>query len=288
MNQEECIFCKIISGDLPSEKVYEDDTVLCILDIRPVNHGHVLILPKNHHLNMLDAEDDLSRHLVKVAKRIGHAVMEATSATGFNMGVNNGASAGQIIFHEHWHVIPRFENDNLSSWSRSEYKEGEKEVVGEQVRSALKEHLPFGKIHDAKHPWPVVDGILVNDKGEVLMTKRTIEPVGTWCIPGGHIDWGETPQAAVVREFKEETGLDVEIVGIFNVYGERNRDPRKHTISTVFKVKKVGGELKLNDEVDEFKWFAEKDLPKDICSFDHYEIVKDFFKDKNEGSKNKN
>lgn len=139
MEEKDCIFCKIIRGELPSQKVYEDDWVLAILDIHPANPGHTLIIPKHHQANMWEASDEMVGHMARVARRLSHAVVAATGAQGWNLAVNNGAAAGQIIFHAHWHVIPRFVDDGLKPWRDLAYGPGELEAMGDTVRAAYEQ-----------------------------------------------------------------------------------------------------------------------------------------------------
>jgi len=278
---DNCIFCKIIAGQAPAEKIYEDETVVVILSIEPVNFGHSLVIPKEHFVDLIDTPDEVAYHMAKVAKRVGHALKESLIASAFNVGVNNGAAAGQVVFHAHWHVIPRYETDEFTRWPKKEYGEGEFAVTGEQVRAALSEHFVVGKIHDDNRPWPVTDGIVVSAEGKILLTKRNIEPEkGLWCLPGGHIDYGESPQDAIVREVKEETGLDANITQLIGVYGGAGRDPRRHSISTVFALGVNGGELEENTEVNGFGWFTSDELPENI-GFDHRQMIDDYFEKQN-------
>ncbi len=129
-----CVFCRIVEGSLPSQKIFEDDTALAILDINPIRRGHVLIVPKRHYDNLLDIPEEEFAHLSILAKRIAPAIMQATDADGFNVIGNNGASAGQVIFHTHLHLIPRKAGDprvrfsETFSWSQG--REGDKDLSG--------------------------------------------------------------------------------------------------------------------------------------------------------------
>ena len=134
---EECIFCKIIKGDIPCSKIYEDDKVLAFLDIAPINKGHALIISKEHHKDLLDMPETTLAEITKAAKKVAKAVVKATGADGFNIGQNNGKAAGQLVMHFHLHVIPRFENDGLKSWPHKEYEEGEIEKVAENIKVLL-------------------------------------------------------------------------------------------------------------------------------------------------------
>ncbi len=134
---EECIFCKIINGEIPSSKVYEDNKVIAFLDTAPVNKGHTLVLPKEHHKDILDTPAETLTELMKVSKKVAKAVMKATGAEGFNLGVNNGKIAGQLVMHLHFHIMPRFENDGLKLWPGKEYEGNERDEIAEKIRSLL-------------------------------------------------------------------------------------------------------------------------------------------------------
>lgn len=129
----DCIFCKIASGEVSAHKVYETDKVLAFLDNRPVNYGHTLIIPKEHHENMVDTPVDLLCEIIAAAKKLAPAILKATELNDYNFVVNSGAAAGQIVFHTHFHIIPRFKGDGYGRF-RLEYKEGEGEKIAEKIR----------------------------------------------------------------------------------------------------------------------------------------------------------
>lgn len=131
----DCIFCKIIRGELPSSKVYEDEQVVAFLDIHPVRPGHTLVVPKTHCQDFLDCDGEVGAQLMKAAQKVARAVVFGTQADGFNLGVNNGGAAGQVIFHLHLHVIPRHLDDGLRLWGAQEYQEGEMAALAEKIRA---------------------------------------------------------------------------------------------------------------------------------------------------------
>lgn len=135
----DCIFCKIISGELPSNKIYEDDLVMAFLDINPVNTGHTLVIPKKHYSNTLETPDELLQHLVIVVKRLANAIVKATGSGGCNISINNGEASGQIIFHAHWHIMPRFSNDGYELWRGRDmvYRDGQASNVVEKIKVEL-------------------------------------------------------------------------------------------------------------------------------------------------------
>lgn len=135
---DDCLFCKIIKGEVPCVKVFEDENSLAFLDIHPNNPGHTLIIPKKHCRNFLDIPEETLSYLTPAIKKVSKAVFEGMGAVGLNISINNEKPAGQIIFHSHIHVIPRFKGDRLRGWTRNVgYKEGEMEEVAEKIKKAI-------------------------------------------------------------------------------------------------------------------------------------------------------
>jgi ADP-ribose pyrophosphatase YjhB (NUDIX family) len=129
-----------------------------------------------------------------------------------------------------------------------------------------------------KNPIPMVDVIIEKDD-EVVLIRRKNEPFkGKLAIPGGYVDWGETVENAAVREAKEETSLDVKLIEILGVYSILDRDPRGHTISTVFIAKPINGKVKGNDDAADASWFKIDDEILKKLSFDHKKIITDYLK----------
>lgn len=120
---ENCIFCKIASGDIPSAKIYEDDKVMAFLDLNPLTPGHALIVPKTHAATLLDLPPGFGDAALAAMARVGKALMEALGAGGFNCLQNNFSAAGQEVMHLHWHVIPRKSGDGLAfTWIPGNYE----------------------------------------------------------------------------------------------------------------------------------------------------------------------
>ena len=117
----DCLFCKIISGQIPSARVYEDNEIFAFLDIGPCRPGHTLVVPKLHVPTLFELPPDRAPALVAALQRIGKAVMEATGATGLNVIQNNFEDAGQTVFHAHWHLIPRHKDDGVKMWPQGSY-----------------------------------------------------------------------------------------------------------------------------------------------------------------------
>lgn len=108
---DNCIFCKIAKGDIPSTTLYEDEDFKVIFDISPASPGHVLILPKTHHQDVCDLPEELGGKVMALAARIGKAMKTGLPCDGFHLVQNNGTAAGQTVFHFHMHVIPRRKGD---------------------------------------------------------------------------------------------------------------------------------------------------------------------------------
>lgn len=102
-----CLFCKIIAGDIPCHKIYEDDRTVAFLDIFPVSEGHALVLPKTHGVHLLETSAEDARAMMDTIKKITPAILSAVGGDGFNLGMNNGESASQEIPHTHIHIMPR-------------------------------------------------------------------------------------------------------------------------------------------------------------------------------------
>ena len=133
----DCIFCKIRKGEIPADKIYEDEHTFAFLDIRPINKGHALVIHKNHHQDIFDTPAEELCAMMATAKKVAEAVVKETNADGVNIGMNNKAVAGQAVWHSHLHIIPRFEGDGLRHWPGKEYEEGEAAKMAE----AIKKHL---------------------------------------------------------------------------------------------------------------------------------------------------
>jgi histidine triad (HIT) family protein len=114
-----CIFCRIAQKRVPANLVYEDEKAMAFLEIRPLNEGHTLIIPRLHYENIFDIPQELIMHIQGVTKRVALAVKKATQADGISIMQQNGKAAGQEIFHLHVHVIPRFEGQKLPKFSET-------------------------------------------------------------------------------------------------------------------------------------------------------------------------
>ncbi len=138
MAQDNCIFCKIIKGGIKTTKVYEDENTYAFLDISPVNIGHTLVLPKKHFTNIHDTPGETLTQIMGTVKRVAKALKISLKADGVNINMNNDKAAGQVIFHTHIHVIPRYDGDGYEHWhGKRLYKEGEMTTIAEKITKML-------------------------------------------------------------------------------------------------------------------------------------------------------
>jgi histidine triad (HIT) family protein len=135
--KEDCIFCKIATGDIPSKTLYQDDKFRIILDIGAANRGHALIIPKEHYSDLWDMPEEFVAESMKLARTMTARIKETLNCDGFNLVQNNGYAAGQTVFHYHLHLIPRYEGDErMVSWKPgtpddSELEEIKKLITGQ-------------------------------------------------------------------------------------------------------------------------------------------------------------
>ncbi len=132
-----CIFCKIVARAIPSDGIYEDEVSYAFADIRPNTLGHTLVVPKTHSTNIYTIPDATLQHLIGVAKKIAIAAKQSLKADGVNIGMNNDAAAGQLVFHTHLHVIPRYANDGLVHWKGTEMAPADIAKAAQMLRNTL-------------------------------------------------------------------------------------------------------------------------------------------------------
>lgn len=135
--KENCIFCQIISGKIPSHKIYEDERFLAFLDIQPVSLGHTLVIPKHHAEDVLHASPEDRAGLLEIMSKIAPPILAGVRATGFNIGINTGKDAGQVVFHTHLHIIPRFPQDGLKSWGTSVHTKPDLGAIAQKIREKI-------------------------------------------------------------------------------------------------------------------------------------------------------
>ena len=130
MRKDDCIFCKIASGEIPSSTIYEDEEFRVFLDLNPATRGHALLVPKEHFTNLFELEDELCKKAFVLAKKIAGRMKNALGCEGFNLVQNNGEVAGQTVFHFHLHLIPRYQGDTAGiTWAQGKASEEELEEL---------------------------------------------------------------------------------------------------------------------------------------------------------------
>ncbi len=132
-----CIFCKIVNGELPSHTLYEDEKTIAFLDINPINPGHTIVIPKKHAPDVFEIEDSEWDAVMRTVRTLSHAIEHSLHPVGVNLAMNNRSGAGQVVFHAHVHVIPRFANDGHEQWHGKPYAEGGAAQAAELIRVGL-------------------------------------------------------------------------------------------------------------------------------------------------------
>ena len=138
MSADDCVFCKMVAGQIPVTKIYEDEVVLVFLDIGPVSDGHTLLIPKQHFEKLHDCPPQLLAQIASVLGKISRAVADAMNSDGYNVLCNNGRSAGQLVEHLHFHIIPRNAGDGVfDHWPSYKYQQGKIEQIAAKIRKNL-------------------------------------------------------------------------------------------------------------------------------------------------------
>jgi len=136
--RDDCIFCKIANGVIPSSTLYEDEDFRVILDLGPASKGHALILPKEHYQDVCELDEVIGAKVLPLAGKIGAAMKKALGCAGFNLVQNNGAAAGQTVMHFHMHIIPRYEGGpEMVSWNPGTVTPEEMSQIVEAVKAEL-------------------------------------------------------------------------------------------------------------------------------------------------------
>jgi len=128
------IFSKIVDGEIPCEKIYEDEDTLAFLSIGPINKGHAIVIPKKEYEDFLSTPPEVLAKMMEVSQKVARKMKEVLNCDGFNITTNNGSAAGQEVFHVHVHIIPRYDNDGLAMWKHKEYDEGEMKEFAQKLR----------------------------------------------------------------------------------------------------------------------------------------------------------
>ena len=137
MRDANCIFCKIIAGEIPSNTIYEDDEFKVILDLAPAAKGHALILPKEHYADIYEIDEEVAGKAMKLAKKLAIHMTEVLGCDGFNILQNNHEVAGQTVFHFHMHLIPRYKeakNNDVLKWSEETFSSEEMAEIKEALK----------------------------------------------------------------------------------------------------------------------------------------------------------
>ena len=138
MKKDDCIFCKIANGEIPSKTLYEDEMFRVILDLGPAAKGHALILPKDHYANLYELPEETAGKVMMLAKKMATQITEKLGCDGFNLVQNNGEVAGQTVFHFHMHLIPRYNGDQAGiTWKPGELKDEVRDEIVAKVTAAL-------------------------------------------------------------------------------------------------------------------------------------------------------
>lgn len=133
----DCVFCKIVAGEIPADRVYEDETTMAFLDISPNTKGHMLVIPKNHTTNVLEASAVQTAAVMATVQRITPAILKTVGSDAFNLFTNTGKTAGQVVLHWHVHLIPRFPDDGIHFWPEILYANGEAAKLAVQIKENI-------------------------------------------------------------------------------------------------------------------------------------------------------
>lgn len=134
----ECIFCKIVNGEIPAAKVYEDELIVAFLDIGPINYGHVLVIPKEHHQSVSTVPENVAGRMLKVASRIGIVLKRREEYDAYNLHLADGTAAGQVVMHSHMHVVPRGVEDNFRwNWRQLNYADGQAAAMAAEIAGKI-------------------------------------------------------------------------------------------------------------------------------------------------------
>lgn len=143
---DNCVFCKIINNEIPSAKIYEDELVLAFLDLGPINFGHALVIPKEHHESSSTIPENVAGRMFKVASRIGVALKRKLDYDAFNLHLADGTAAGQVVMHAHLHVVPRGVEDGFRwNWRQLKYPENKMQEIAAEISPRVAADLAEGR-----------------------------------------------------------------------------------------------------------------------------------------------
>lgn len=129
-----CVFCEIIVNNIQSYKIYEDKNIVCLLDINPISRGHCLMIPKKHFKNIFDIDMESLKQIIIATKKVSKLLRVKLNTRGINILHASGKEAQQSVSHFHFHLVPRYKNDNLDAWPKSNYKEKSLKKVYQNIR----------------------------------------------------------------------------------------------------------------------------------------------------------
>ncbi len=137
--REDCIFCKIVAGEIPASVLFQSESGLAFLDVNPLSDGHLLFVPRDHYERLSEMPPTLTAKMAEAIPRLGRALLAATKAEGYNLLLNEGAAAGQVVPHVHYHLIPRKSGDGLGyRWNAGKYEAGQAEEVKSRILDELR------------------------------------------------------------------------------------------------------------------------------------------------------
>lgn len=136
----DCIFCEIAQKKSPAEIIFENEKFLAFLDINPINFGHTLVITKEHYDNFLTVPEKELSEITRLTQYLAGVVKRSLKADGFNVISNNGSPAGQTVYHFHYHIIPRFENDYIMKPRTKEYDDNELKIFAEKIKSFISKY----------------------------------------------------------------------------------------------------------------------------------------------------
>ncbi len=137
MKKDDCIFCKLANGDIPTRKIYDDDEFAVFMDASPASKGHALVVPKDHYCCLFEIPEEKAAKAIKIAKKVAEKMKEELNIDGLNIVQNNGEVAGQTVFHFHMHVIPRYKDDDnkgVIKWNQHEFDDATMDELQKKLK----------------------------------------------------------------------------------------------------------------------------------------------------------
>lgn len=264
----ECLFCRIVSGDVPSAILRSDESTVAFMTIQPATEGHVLVVPRRHARNLFDVEARDLQAVARAAQEIALWQRERLGCAGVSLFQANEPAGFQSVFHYHVHVVPRYRGDIVSpAWA--------------DVPHASLDHLQqvATKLRGGPIATTAIGGgqlthalgaatVIVDEADRVLLVRHSYGPLN-WEIPGGISEAGESAEGTARREVREEIGIEIAVEALTGVYWEPEwRGTGGHHF--VFRARLPNGAVpRVADpkEIADLGWFAFADLPRPINDF---------------------